>query len=109
MSPREPARACVQVWNAPDNAVVRTTVANGAYPFASVTAYTVDGPGRLCDVTVFDGTGSPERTFVIWPDNLFDTGSLHDYSPYGRAEGYLGHELDRSPSLTISRGGHIGT
>jgi subtilisin family serine protease len=104
-----PARTCVRLWNAADNAVVRTTVATGGYRFASITGYTVDGPGRLCYVTVFDRTGSPDRTFVIWPDNLFDNGSLHDYSPYDKEAGYLDHALAMDPSLSISDDGRIET
>jgi hypothetical protein len=29
---------------------------------------------------MFDGAGDARGTYVIWPDNLFDNGSLLDYA-----------------------------
>ena len=108
MAVTSPARECVALWNAPDNATVRAAVAAGGYRHAGLTAYSVDGPGRICYVTMLDGTREHQNSFVIWPDNLFDNGALHDYAgPFFEDEGYMGRRLSREPTLTVSDDGHI--
>lgn len=104
----EPTRECVRLWNAPDNASVRAAVAADVSRRAAMTAYSIDGPGRVCYVTIQDGAGRPDDTYVIWPDNLFDNGALHDYQgPFALKQGYLGHPLNRESSLSISATGRI--
>jgi hypothetical protein len=102
-------KECVGLWNAPDNAAVRATVAAEGYRHAALTAYTAEGePGRVCCVTMLDSTGEPRGSFVIWPDNLFDNGSLHDYAgPFFEDEGYMSRPLSRDPILAVSDDGHI--
>jgi hypothetical protein len=44
----------------------------------------------------------PGPPYVIWPDNLFDNGSLHDYSgPVAGRIGYEGHEIRPTPDLSV--------
>jgi hypothetical protein len=104
-----PARACIDLWNASDNAAVRGTVAAEGYRHAALNAYTAEGEaGRACYVTMLDRTGEPQGSFVIWPDNLFDNGALHDYAgPFFEEEGYMSHLLSRDPILAVSDNGHI--
>jgi hypothetical protein len=103
-----PAKECVALWNAPDNAAVRATAATEGYGRAALTAYSVEGPGRVCYVTMLDRTGGPQGSFVIWPENLFDNGSIHDYAgPFFEAEGYMGHPLERDPTLAVFDDGRI--
>jgi hypothetical protein len=111
MTVTEPARVCIGLWNAPDNSAVRAAVAGGGYRHAALTAYTAEGePGRVCYMTVLDGAGKSRGSFVIWPDNLFDNGALHDYSgPFVEDEGYLSHPLNRDPNLAVSDDGRIQT
>ena len=54
-----PAKECISLWNAPDNSKVRAAVAAGGYRHAGLTAYSVDGPGRICYVTMLDHTRAP--------------------------------------------------
>jgi hypothetical protein len=99
-----PNPACVRLWNAPDNAAVRTRVAAQGYRHAALTAYDAGGePGRVCYVSLLKDTSKTGGTFVIWPDNLFDNGALHDYAgPFSVDEGYEGHRLSRDPSLVVT-------
>ena len=104
-----PARECVRLWNAPDNASVRAAVAAEGYRHAALTAYNAGGePGRVCYVTMLHNTSQTGGTFVIWPANLFDNGAPHDYAgPFFRGVGYLGHRLSRDPTLAVSREGRL--
>jgi hypothetical protein len=62
----------------------------------------------VCYVTILDGLGEPRGTFVIWPDNLFDNGVLHDYAgPFSEDDGYMRHRLNQEPTLTVSDDGRI--
>ena len=65
------------------------------YRYAALTAYKAGGePGRVCYVSLLKNTSKSGGTFVIWPDNLFDNGALHDYAgPFSVDEGYGGHRL----------------
>lgn len=108
MAVTSPTKGCVRLWNAPDNAAVRAAITAKAYRRAALTAYSVEGPGRVCYVTMLDGSGTPRGSFVIWPDNLFDNGALHDYAgPFSLEQGYLGHPLSRSPALTVTDDGRV--
>jgi hypothetical protein len=111
MTVTEPARVCIGLWNAPDNSAVRRAVAAGGYQHAALTAYTAEGePGRVCYVKVLDGAGKSRGSFVIWLDNLFDNGALHDYSgPFVEGGVYLSHPLNRDPNLAVSDDGRIQT
>ena len=104
-----PDRECVRLWNAPDNAAVRARVAAEGYRRAALTAYNAGGePGRVCYVTLFKNTSKTGGTFVIWPDNLFDNGALHDYAgPFSEDEGYEGHRLSRDPTLGVTGKGRL--
>jgi hypothetical protein len=104
-----PNRECVHLWNAPDNAVVRARVAAKGYRRAALTAYNPGGdPGRVCYVTLLKDASKTGGTFVIWPDNLFDNGALHDYAgPFSEDEGYAGHPLSREPTFAITREGRL--
>jgi len=104
-----PARECVSLWNAPDNATVRAAVAAGGYRHAALTAYNAGGePGRVCYVTMLHNISQAGGTFVIWPANLFDNGALHDYAgPFFLSVGYLGHRLSREPALAVSKEGRL--
>jgi len=104
-----PARECVRLWNAPDNAAVRVRVAAGAYRHASLTAYNAGGePGRVCYVSLLNNASSTGGTFVIWPGNLFDNGALHNYAgPFSVDEGYEGHRLSREPTLVVTGKGRL--
>jgi hypothetical protein len=104
-----PDRDCVRLWNAPDNAVVRATVAAEGYRRAALTAYNAGGePGRVCYVTLLKDTSKTGGTFVIWPDNLFENGALHDYAgPFSDEEGYEGHRLSREPTLVVTGKGRL--
>lgn len=104
-----PDRECVRLWNAPDNAAVRARVAEEGYRRAALTAYDAGGePGRVCYVTLLRNTSKTGRTFVIWPDNLFDNGALHDYAgPFSNDEGYEGHPLSREPTLVVTEKGRL--
>jgi hypothetical protein len=104
-----PDPACVRLWNAPDNAAVRARVAAEGYRRAALTAYDAGGePGRVCYVSLLKHTSKTGGTFVIWPDNLFDNGALHDYAgPFSVDEGYEGHRLSRDPTLVVTGKGHL--
>jgi hypothetical protein len=104
-----PDETCVDLWNAPDNAAVRTQVAEAGFESAGITSDTFEGPGRVCYVTLFDGAREARATYVIWPDNLFDNGSLHDYAgPFAGNFGYDGRQIDEpTPHLTVSSSGHL--
>ena len=104
-----PARECVNLWNAPDNAAVRARVAGEGYRRAALTAYNAGGePGRVCYVSLLKDTSTAGGTFVIWPANLFDNGELHDYAgPFTGAEGYGGHRLSREPTLVVTGTGRL--
>jgi hypothetical protein len=67
------------------------------------------GPGRVCYVTLVNGAGEAQSTYVIWPDNLFDNGSLHDGAgPFARAVGYDRHKIEEpTPDLTVSSNGRL--
>jgi len=59
-------------------------------------------------VTLIDHAGEPDGTFVIWPDNLFDNGALHDYAgPVDRDEVVWGIQLNLDPNLTVSDSGML--
>ena len=46
-------------------------------------------------VILFDGAREARATYVIWPDNLFENGSLRDYAgPFTGNFGYDGREID---------------
>jgi hypothetical protein len=109
MAVTSPAKECVALWNASDNAAVRATVAAEGYRHAALTAYTAEGEaGRACYVTMLDRGGEPQGSFVIWPDNLFDNGSLHDYAgPFFEDQGYMSHALDWHPTLAVFDDGRI--
>ena len=102
-------RECVRLWNAPDNAAVRARVAEEGYRHAALTAYNAGGePGQACYVSLLDNASSTGGTFVIWPDNLFDNGALHDYAgPFSEDEGYEGHRLSREPTLVVTERGRL--
>jgi hypothetical protein len=104
-----PDPACVRLWNAPDNAAVRARVAAEGYRRAALTAYNAGGePGRVCYVSLLRDTSKTGGTFVIWPDNLFDNGALHDYAgPFSMDEGYEGHRLSRDPTLVVTGKGRL--
>jgi hypothetical protein len=104
-----PDPACVRLWNAPDNAAVRARVAEAGYRRAALTAYNAGGePGRVCYLTLLKDTSKTGGTFVIWPDNLFENGALHDYAgPVSEDEGYEGHRLSRDPTLVVTGKGRL--
>ena len=104
-----PDPGCVRLWNAPDNAAVRASIAAEGYPRAALTAYNAGGePGRVCYVSLLKDTIKARGTFVIWPDNLFDNGALHDYAgPFSVDEGYEGHRLSRFPTLVVTGKGRL--
>jgi hypothetical protein len=104
-----PDRECVRLWNAPDNAAVRTRVAAEGYRHAALTAYNAGGEaGRACYVSLLKNTSKAGGTFVIWPDNLFENGALHDYAgPFSVDEGYEGHRLSRDPTLVVTGKGRL--
>ena len=104
-----PDRECVRLWNAPDNAAVRARAAAEGYRRAALTAYNAGGePGRVCYATLFKNTSKTGGTFVIWPDNLFANGALHDYAgPVSEDEGYGGHPLSREPTLVVTERGRL--
>jgi hypothetical protein len=104
-----PDPACVRLWNAPDNAAVRARVAAEGYRRAALTAYNASGePGRVCYVSLLKDTSKTGGTFVIWPDNLFDNGTLHDYAgAFSVDEGYEGHRLSRDPTLVVTGNGRL--
>jgi hypothetical protein len=57
---------------------------------------------------MFDGVGDARATYVIWPDNLFDNGSLHDYSgPVAGRIGDDGHEIRPTPDLSVLSNGRL--
>jgi hypothetical protein len=99
---------CFDLWNEPDNAAVRNQVAEAGIESAGITSDTFEGPGRVCYVTVFDGARKARATYVIWPDNLFDNGALHDYmGPLAGNIGYDGHEIEPTPDVTVSSNGRL--
>lgn len=104
-----PDETCVDLWNAPDNAAVRSQVAEAGFELAGITSDTFEGPGRVCYVTLFDGARQARATYVIWPDNLFDNGALHEYAgPLTSNIGFDGREIDEpTPDLTVSSSGHL--
>jgi hypothetical protein len=103
-----PDDTCFDLWNEPDNAAVRSQVARGGFESAGITSDTFEGPGRVCYVTMFDSVGDARATYVIWPDNLFDNGSLHDYSgPVAGRTGYEGHEIRPTPDLSVLSNGRL--
>lgn len=103
-----PDDTCIGLWNEPDNARVRSQVAQGDFESAGITSDTFEGPGRVCYVTMFDGSGNARATFVIWPDNLFDNGSLHDYSgPVPGRVSYDGHQIKPIPDLRVLSNGRL--
>jgi hypothetical protein len=104
-----PDRECVHLWNAPDNAAVRVRVAEEGYRSAALTAYNAGGEaGRVCYLTLLKDTRKTGDTFVIWPDNLFENGALHDYAgPFSEDEGYEGHRLSRDPTLVVTGKGRL--
>ena len=104
-----PDRECVRLWNAPDNAAVRARAAAEGYRRAALTAYNAGGePGRVCYVTLLQEHQQTGGTFVIWPDNLFANGALHDYAgPVSEDEGYGGHPLSREPTLVVTERGRL--
>jgi hypothetical protein len=92
---------CLDLWNEPDNAAVRSQVAAAGFESAGMTSDAVEGPGRVCYVTTLDQAHRARATYVIWPDNLFDNGSLHDYAgPLTLNIGYDGHAIDPTTDLT---------
>jgi hypothetical protein len=103
-----PDKTCLDLWNAPDNAAVRNQIARADFESAGITSDTFDGPGRVCYVTMFDGAGAARATFVIWPDNLFDNGSLHDYAgPVAGRIGYDGLEIKPIPDFRVLSSGRL--
>jgi hypothetical protein len=103
-----PDDTCLDLWNEPDNAAVRSRVARAGYESAGITSKTFEGPGRVCYVTMFDNTGDARATYVIWPDNLFENGSLHDYSgPVAGKIDYDGQEIKPTPDLRVISNGRL--
>lgn len=99
---------CLNLWNEPDNAAVRNHVAAAGFESAGITSYSVEGPARVCYVTMFDGAGEARATYVIWPDNLFDNGSLHDYAgPLTLKIGYDGQPIESIPDFRVSSNGRL--
>jgi hypothetical protein len=99
---------CLDLWNEPDNAAVRRQVVAAGFESAGITSYAVEGPGRVCYVTLFDHAHEARTTYVIWPDNLFDNGSLHDYAgPLTLDIGYDGHAIEPTSDLTVSSNGRL--
>jgi len=99
---------CFDLWNESDNAAVRSQVAEAGFESAGITSDTFEGPGRVCYVTMVDGARKARATYVIWPDNLFDNGALHDYmGPLAGNIGYDGHEIEPTPDLTVSTNGRL--
>ena len=99
---------CLDLWNEPDNAAVRSQVAQAGFGSAGITSHTFEGPGRVCYVTMFDGARGARGTYVIWPDNLFDNGSLHDYA--GPLTGNIGYDrkaIEPTPDLTVLSNGRL--
>ena len=59
-------------------------------------------------MTMFDNTGDARATYVIWPDNLFENGSLHDYSgPVAGKIDYDGQEIKPTPDLRVISNGRL--
>jgi len=103
-----PDDTCFDLWNEPDNAAVRSQVARAGYESAGITSDTFDGPGRVCYVTMFDSAGDARATYMIWPDNLFENGSLHDYSgPVTGKIDYDGQEINPAPDLRVLFNGRL--
>jgi hypothetical protein len=103
-----PDDTCFDLWNEPDNAAVRSQVARAGYEAAGITSDTFEGPGRVCYVTMFDGARAARATYVIWPDNLFENGSLHDYfGPVAGKIDYDGHEIKPTPDLRVLSNGRL--
>lgn len=50
----------------------------------------IRGQRSFCVDLAFDGARDARGTYVIWPDNLFDNGSLHDYA--GPLTGNIGYD-----------------
>ena len=45
---------------------------------------------------------------MIWPDNLFENGSLHDYfGPVAGKIDYDGHEIKPTPDLSVLSNGRL--
>jgi hypothetical protein len=63
----------------------------------------------VCYVILFDGAREARATYVIWPDNLFENGSLHHYAgPFTGNFGYDRREIDGpTPDLTVSSSGYL--
>jgi hypothetical protein len=57
---------------------------------------------------MFDGARDARGTYVIWPDNLFDNGSLHDYAgPLTGNIAYDGQAIEPTPDLTVLSNGRL--
>lgn len=103
-----PDDTCFDLWNEPDNAAVRSQVARAGYEAAGITSDSFEGPGRVCYVTMFDVARDARVTYVIWPDNLFDNGSLHDYAgPFVGNNGYDGQVMEPTRDLTVLSNGRL--
>jgi hypothetical protein len=103
-----PDDTCFDLWNERDNAAVRSQVARASYESAGITSDTFEGPGRVCYVTMFESAGDARSTYVIWPDNLFENGSLHDYSgPLAGKIDYDGNEIKPTPDLRVLSNGRL--